>query len=149
VPYVSTSTSTTGTTQDVSFEDAVLRLEIKPHVIGDQYLKMDVLVRKNEVDTSRNVLGNPYIIKKETKTTLIVRDGETIVISGLTKQRTVDSESGLPWLKSMPLLSWLFKSTGKSEAMEEVLVFITPTILPPQTAAVQPPGGDKPAGATR
>ena len=102
VPYVSTSTSTTGTTQDVSFEDAVLRLEIKPHVIGDQYLKMDVLVRKNEVDTSRNVLGNPYIIKKETKTTLIVRDGETIVISGLTKQRTVDSESGLPWLKSMP-----------------------------------------------
>jgi len=149
VPYVSTSTSTTGTTQDVSFEDAVLRLEIKPHVIGNQYLKMDVLVKKNEVDTSRNVLGNPYIIKKETKTTLIVRDGETIVISGLTKQRMVDSESGLPWLKNIPGLSWLFKSTGKSEAMEEVLVFITPTILPPQTAAIQPPGGDNPAGAAR
>jgi type IV pilus assembly protein PilQ len=61
----------------------------------------------------------------------------------------VDSESGLPWLKNIPGLSWLFKSTGKSEAMEEVLVFITPTILPPQTAAIQPPGGDNPAGAAR
>jgi type IV pilus assembly protein PilQ len=135
VPYVSTATSTTGVTQDVKFEDAVLRLEIKPHVIGENNLKMDILVKKNEVDDTRNVLGNPYIIKKETKTTLIVQDGETIVISGLTKQRIGNTESGVPWLKSIPGLGWLFKTLGTGESMEEVLIFITPTILPPQGMA--------------
>ena len=143
VPYVSTATSTTGITQDVKFEDAVLRLEIKPHVIGEKNLKMDILVKKNEVDNTRNVLGNPYIIKKETKTTLIVQDGETIVISGLTKQRTGGTESGIPWLKSIPGLGWLFKTLGTSESMEEVLIFITPTILPPQGMVAAPSSMDR------
>jgi type IV pilus assembly protein PilQ len=148
VPYVSTSSSTTGTTQDVKFEDAVLRLEIKPHVIGEKNLKMEILVKKNEVDNTRNVLGNPYIIKKETKTTLIVEDGETIVISGLTKQQTSGTESGIPWLKNIPGLGWLFKSHGTGESMEEVLIFITPTILPPQGIATAPPATDKPVEKT-
>ena len=148
VPYVSTSSSTTGTTQDVKFEDAVLRLEIKPHVIGEKNLKMEILVKKNEVDNTRNVLGNPYIIKKETKTTLIVKDGETIVISGLTKQRTDGTESGIPWLKNIPGLGWLFKSSGTGESMEEVLIFITPTILPPQGIAAAPTAMDKPVEKT-
>jgi type IV pilus assembly protein PilQ len=140
VPYVSTSTSGGVTTQDVKFEDAVLRLEITPHVIGGNNLKMGILVKKNEVDpTGRNVLGNPYIFKKETKTNLIIKDGETIVISGLTKQRLTDAEGGIPWIKNIPVLGWLFKSTGKAETMEEVLIFITPTILPPQGAAAAAP----------
>lgn len=143
VPYVSTATSTTGITQDVKFEDAVLRLEIKPHVIGEKNLKMDILVKKNEVDDTRTVLGNPYIIKKETKTTLIVQDGETIVISGLTKQRTGGTESGVPWLKNIPGLGWLFKTLGTGESMEEVLIFITPTILPPQGMAAASPSSDR------
>ena len=144
VPYVSTATSTTGVTQDVKFEDAVLRLEIKPHVIGENNLKMDILVKKNEVDDTRNVLGNPYIIKKETKTTLIVQDGETVVISGLTKQRIGNTESGVPWLKSIPGLGWLFKTLGTGESMEEVLIFITPTILPPQGMAAAQTAAEKP-----
>lgn len=145
VPYVSTSTSGGVTTQDVKFEDAVLSLEITPHVIGENNLKMDIHIMKNEVDpTGRNVLGNPYIFKKETKTNLIVKDGETIVISGLTKQRLTETEGGVPWLKNIPGLGWLFKSLGKAESMEEVLIFITPTILPPQVASAPPAAGKAP-----
>ncbi len=148
VPYVSTSTSGGVTTQDVKFEDAVLRLEITPNVIDETLLKMAILIKKNEVDaTGRNVLGNPYIFKKETKTNLMVKDGETIVISGLTKQKTTGSESGLPWLKNIPLLGWLFKSEGTSESMEEVLIFITPTILPQQPLASAQPAAGAPAEA--
>ena len=145
VPYVSTSTAAGATTQDVKFEDAVLRLEITPHVIGEKNLKMAILIKKNEVDpTGRNVLGNPYIFKKETKTNLIVQDGETIVISGLTKQKSTESEGGIPWLKDIPGLGWLFKATGKAESMEEVLIFITPKILPPQVATAAQPAVAKP-----
>jgi type IV pilus assembly protein PilQ len=91
------------------------------------------VVKKNEVDPSRNVDGNPYIIKKQTETNLIAQDGETIVISGLTKQKKLDDTSGIPWLKDIPVLGWLFKGEGTSESMEEVLIFITPTIIKPQT----------------
>jgi len=135
VPYVTQQVSGGIVTNTVTFEDVVLRLEITPHVIDGQNLKMKVVVKKNEINTARNVLGNPGIFKKETSTNLIVKDGETIVISGLTKQTVQDSESGLPGLKEIPVMGWLFKSLSKSDTMEEVLIFITPTILPLQTAA--------------
>jgi type IV pilus assembly protein PilQ len=84
------------------------------------------------------VEGNPYIIKKKTETSLIVQDGETIVISGLTKQTITSSNTGVPFLKDVPVLGWLFKSDAKDTGMEEVLIFITPTIMkPPATAGIQ------------
>ncbi len=113
----------------VEFEDAVLRLEITPHLIDREMLKLHVVVKKDEVDFSRTVAGNPVIIKKQTETNLIVQHGETIVISGLSRQRNIDSESGIPGLKDVPALGHLFKSNSKSEIMEEVLVFITPHVL--------------------
>ena len=53
----------------------------------------------------------------------------------MTKQTKQEGESGLPGLKDVPVLGWLFKSMSKSDIMEEVLIFITPTILPIRTAA--------------
>jgi type IV pilus assembly protein PilQ len=131
VPFSTLDTSVTPPTRTVKFEDAVLRLEITPHVIDGRNLMMKILVKKDEVDTSRTVEGNPFIIKKQTETSLIVQDGETIVISGLTKQRSQNGTAGVPGLKDVPGLGWLFKSEDKAETMEEVLIFITPRILPP------------------
>jgi len=138
VPYVTQEVSGGNITRSVKFEDVVLRLEITPHVIDGKTLKMKVEVKKDEVDTTRSVEGNPFIIKKKTSTNLIVRDGETIVISGLSKQKRQDAETGIPWLKDMPGLGWLFKSVGKTENMEEVLIFITPNILPVHSIATAP-----------
>jgi type IV pilus assembly protein PilQ len=118
---------------------ATLRLEITPHVIDGKNMKMDIHVKKDEVDmTRKDDYGNPYIIKKETKTNLMVKDGETIVISGLTKQKKEESTSGLPWLKDIPILGWLAKGEQKSDSMEEVLIFITPNVLnPPEISGIQ------------
>ena len=143
VPYVSIDKEGE---QEVKFEDAVLRLEITPHVIDGQSLMMKILVKKDEVDMSRTVQGNPFIIKKQTETSLIVKDGETIVISGLTKQRGTNTVSGVPWLKDIPVLGWLFKGEGKSESMQEVLIFITPKILPVPIVAATSAGGKRTVG---
>ena len=132
VPFVTLTSSGGSTpTQTTTFQDVVLRLEITPHVIDGKNLKMTILVKKDEVDTTRkDSLGDPYIIKKQTETVLIVQDGETIVISGLTKQTKGASGNGVPWLKDLPVIGWAFKSDSKSDKMEEVLIFITPHILP-------------------
>ncbi|WP_459876906.1 type IV pilus secretin PilQ [Desulfothermus naphthae] len=126
VPYV---TIDEDGNREVEFEDAVLRLEVTPHVIADKYLKMDIKVKKDEVDFSRTVDGNPTINKKETQTSLVVSDGETIVISGLSKQTLRDTVSGIPVLKDLPLFGYLFKGDSKSREFEDILIFITPTIL--------------------
>ena len=147
VPYVATSTSSGIVTQEVKFEDVVLRLEITPHVIDGKNLKMKIKVKKDEVDTTRTVQGNPYIIKKQTETTLIVQDAETVVISGLTKQRNLMSDSGFPGLKDIPGFGYLFKTDNRVETMQEVLIFITPHILPAQAATRAAPVATAPAQA--
>jgi type IV pilus assembly protein PilQ len=146
VPFSTLDTSTTPPTRTVKFEDAVLRLEITPHVIDGRNLSMKILVKKDEVDTSRTVDGNPYIIKKETSTSLIVQDGETIVISGLTKQRNSQTSDGVPGLKDIPFLGWLFKNDDTSVKMEEVLIFITPKILPVAISPVKTSEGGRAVG---
>ena len=131
VPFITTTTSSGTTTQTVTFEDVVLRLEITPHVIDGKNLKMTILVKKDELDFSQadTMGGNPIIIKKKTETVLIARDGETIVISGLTKNTKSDGDRGWPLFKDIPVLGYLFKADSKSDSMEEVLIFITPTVL--------------------
>ena len=59
------------------------------------------------------------------------------------EQRTAGADNGIPGLKDIPGLGWLFKSDVKTEAMQEVLIFITPRILPPQVLAVAAEGKDK------
>lgn len=131
VPYVTMETSGGTTTQTTKFEEVMMELKITPHVIDGKNLKMKILVKKDEVDmTRKSSMGDPYIIKKQTETELIVKDGETIVISGLTKQMNLAAQSGVPWLKDIPILGWAFKSDSKGDSMEEVIIFITPHILP-------------------
>lgn len=113
----------------VEFEDVALGLEVKPRVIDGELMAMDITVTKDEADFTRDVRGNPVIRTKETTTSLLVRSGETIVISGLSKQTVRDTDQGVPGLRSIPGLGWLFKGQSTAEDMEEFMVFITPTIL--------------------
>ncbi|WP_052507509.1 type IV pilus secretin PilQ [Desulfonatronovibrio magnus] len=127
VPYVSRDGDGD---PEVRFEDAVLRLEITPNIIDAEQLRLAVKVHKDEVDLSRTVQGNPFIIKKQTETNLVVADGETIVISGLTRERNFTAQDGVPGLKDIPGLGAFFRRDSRGRIMEEVLIFITPHILP-------------------
>jgi len=129
---------------DVEFKEAVLKLEITPHVIGTNYLKMKILVTKNEVDfsTDTRVYGNPVIKKRETQTTLIVQDSETIVISGLSKSVKSQSQIGVPGLKNIPGIGSLFRNDGNGNNKEEVLIFITPHVLKKRITGNVIPGAD-------
>ncbi len=113
----------------VQYKEAVLRLKVTPHVISDHLIKLDIEAKKDEVDTSRTVLGNPFIIKKLAQTKLIVENGSTVVIAGLSKERNSKSTAGVPWLKDLPLLGFLFRTDSRSNDFEELLIFITPKIL--------------------
>ncbi len=135
VPFVTPGTATSPPT--ITWKKAVLRLEITPHVIDKKSIKMTIVIKKDEADFSRTVGAekNPTLFVRETKTDLVVADGETIVISGLTKQTKFENIDGVPGLKDIPILGWLFKGEGTSDKMEEVLIFITPSTIRTQEVA--------------
>ena len=113
----------------VEYKDAVLRLTVTPHVISDTYGQTRLQTTNDRVDFTNRVLGNPTIIKKLAETKLIVRNGTTVVIAGLSKNLKTDGNIGVPYLKDVPILGHLFSQDSRANQFEEMLLFITPKIL--------------------
>jgi type IV pilus assembly protein PilQ len=125
IPFSTTSASGTAT----KFIDANLSLTVTPHITPDGSVLMKIKASRNSIGTFRSSSGEPSINKKETSTEVLVRDGETTVIGGIVISDTSDTERGIPFLKDIPLIGWLFKSKSLSDTQTELLIFITPTIL--------------------
>lgn len=125
VPFETTSASGTATT----FIDANLSLTVTPHITPDGSVSMKIKASKNSIGTFRTASGQPSINKKESTTEVLVKDGETTVIGGIVISDKTDSEKGIPFLKDIPVLGWLFKSKSVADTQTELLIFITPTII--------------------
>jgi len=130
IPYQIRELSSSGSdTFSIEWKEAVIRLEVTPHIIDDEILRLEIITNKDEVDFSTSVNGNPTVITKKAQTSVLLLDGQTTVIAGLNKEKKTDNEQGIPGLKDMPGLGWLFKSMNKGKEKEELLIFITPHIL--------------------
>ena len=113
----------------IEYKKAVLSLEVTPHVIGEDTLKLNINTKKDELDFVNAVAGQPSIETKKASTNVLLFDGQTTVIGGLSKENSSNTERGIPWLKDIPILGYLFKGKGNSDSLDEVLIFITPHIL--------------------
>lgn len=131
IQTVTTTTSTPGSpsTTGIQTIDAFLRLTVTPQVTSDQRVLMKLETEKDEPDWNRQVQGIPTIISRKANSTLMVMDGETIVIGGILQRSESDLEHGVPVLSKIPLLGRLFRSDLKNDSQTELLIFITPRIL--------------------
>ena len=111
----------------VKFKSIDLLLEVTPHVTPDHRIAMSVLITKN--DLASVVDGVPSLSTNEAETELLVNDGNTIVIGGIVKNTSSASESGFPGLSNVPFLGRLFGSDTTEDNKNELLIFITPTIV--------------------
>lgn len=127
IPYQSSS-GNLGT--NIQFVPADLSLEVTPHVAKDGNIRLTIVAKKDQPNfDSRFTTGTPGIDTREASTELLVKDGQTVVIGGIYEVTKSDSENGIPFLKNIPLLGWLFKNNVKNENKSELLIFVTPTIL--------------------
>jgi type IV pilus assembly protein PilQ len=113
----------------VQWQEAVLLLEVTPHLIDEDELTLDIEILNDEVDFSETVDGNPVIQKKQARSFLVLRDGETTVIAGLSKNNLEQTDSGIPLLKDIPFLGMLFKYKRDSDRTQEMVIFITPRVV--------------------
>ena len=126
VPF---KTETAQTGPKVEFKDAKITLRVTPHISPDDYVLLEIDAAKKEVDFSRLVEGNPTITSRQSKTSILVKDGATAVIGGLFKRTTTDSSEGVPGVSKIPYLGWLFKTKQEREENDDLLFFITPRIV--------------------
>lgn len=127
-------TSTGQTTFTPTFEDATIKMTVKPFISPEsEDIRMEI---KQSVKQLSNV-PVPKALKDTTqplatrsiKTNIVVRNGDTAVLGGLIKEQDTESISKVPLLGDIPVLGWLFKSKGTIKEKVNMLVFITPRII--------------------
>jgi type IV pilus assembly protein PilQ len=120
-------------TISTAFAPATLSLTVTPHITPDGKVRLEVNVKKDEADFSRTVQDVPAIRTQEAQTELLINDGDTIVIGGIVIRDTEWTEDRVPYLWRIPLLGWLFKSRQVRETKDELLIFLSPSIIAHET----------------
>ena len=119
--------STVPTTE---YKDAVLELNVTPQITPSGSVIMNLLVKKdNANDTSNPVSGNPGIDKREIKTSVLVEDGETVVLGGVYEGAESIAKNKIPFFADLPGIGFLFTNSSVKNAKKELLIFVTPKIM--------------------
>ena len=126
IPYQQATSS--GATS-VSFKEAVLKLEVTPHITPDDRLIMDLVITKDNADFTKAVLGVPPLEKREVQTRVLVDNGETVVLGGVFERTRGTNEEKIPLFGDLPVVGWAFKQQYKEDNKKELLIFITPKII--------------------
>ena len=133
-PFASAAGSGVSAVSQVEFKKAALRLEVTPHVIDTNWVKLDINTTKDEFDDTRSVIveGNVQtpILTRSAITSLYLATGQTTVIGGLSSESESLQEEGIPFLKNIPGLGAMFRNSSNRNSFSDTLIFLTPHILP-------------------
>jgi len=129
IPYEQAASS--GATA-VQFKEAVLELKVTPLITPDNRVQLDLEVKQDSVgeiyQTGRG--GSvPSIDTRELGTSVLVNNGETIVLGGIFQDERARKEDRVPYLSSIPVVGYLFKRRSNETRKRELLIFVTPTIV--------------------
>lgn len=123
----------------VKMLDAGTELTVTPHVTGEGRIMLDLAPKKKSYTLTEG--SQPIINEQSAQTNVVVNDGETVVIAGLTSNETQNAEAGIPFLKDIPLIGNLFKRSQKSRSNKDLIVFVTPHIIERKLSQVGPAAG--------
>ncbi|MDF1639132.1 type IV pilus secretin PilQ [Alcanivorax jadensis] len=124
VPY---ETATSSGATAVKFIDAELRLEVTPHITPDDNIIMTLKVFNDAI--SGFVADTPVVDTNRVETSVLVSDGETVVLGGIFQQEKRNSVAKTPFLGDLPWIGKLFSRTTKVDDKQELLIFITPRLM--------------------
>ena len=113
----------------VQFRETGIRLTVTPHVTNNRQILMSLKTERSNVKPLAAADLGFSIDKQATENQLLVADGETAVIGGLTVTTVQRTRSGIPLLSSLPLIGGLFSFTSNSENRKDLLILVTPRIV--------------------
>lgn len=128
IPYSSSTSSGTTTTNTTVFVDAVLQLEVTPQITPNGNVIMKLNITNNSPGTTTPT-GQVAIDKRELHTNVQVQDGETVVLGGIFQETIINTTNNVPFFSDLPGIGFLFKNYKKQDDKSELLIFVTPKIL--------------------
>jgi len=126
IPF-QTSSANEGT--KIEFIDAELSLKVTPHITSNDDVYMVIDATKNAANTSVLVAGFPAITTKEAHTEVLVQNGDTTVLGGIYESEVKRNKESVPLFSKIPFLGALFRNLDENDQVNELLIFITPTVL--------------------
>ena len=141
IPYATVSSAGT----QIQFKEAVLKLDVVPTVLREQIganvvtkIKMVVVVENNSRgDTISPAAGVsvPIINRRKAETQVLIKEGDRLVIGGVTQSVSTTTVRKVPIFGDIPILGWLFKQKENSEIGRELVIFVTPSLVTGQGGA--------------
>lgn len=131
-PFVQVQRSlpTDGASRDqvVQYKDVGTKLTVRPTISGDGSVQLEV-TQEVSTATSEQAFNAPVISTRSVRTQLLVRDGQTVALGGLTDRQQETRQKGLPLLSSIPLIGGLFGRASRSTIETELFIFLTPRVI--------------------
>ncbi|MBI2266761.1 MAG: hypothetical protein HYU64_16630 [Armatimonadetes bacterium] len=133
IPLLETTTTTTGTTQSVRYENVGVILNIQPEINEDGFVTLNIRPEVSSVGATVSLAGGTYfrINTRQAQTNLRIKDGATIYLGGLIQSDERRSYKKVPLLGDIPVLGNLFSNRNTTYTDSELIFLITPHILYP------------------
>ena len=131
--FRTTTSSTDGNfvSEGVDFLDVGTKLSFTPHIANNGDITMEIKPEVSEGTVSDD--GIPNEDSTEAETTVLVRDGQTVLIGGLIREKNVQTVTGVPLLSDIPFLGDFFKKNSTERVKKETIVLITPRLVTPES----------------
>jgi len=125
-----TSTTTTaGLNQTVEYRDAGVILTVTPRIGEQGTVALDVKQEVNSIGPAVAPTNSPSFIKREAETSVVLLSRQTLVLGGLIQDKLTTTNRGIPLLKDIPLIGYLFRFTERLVEKTELLLLITPRVI--------------------
>jgi general secretion pathway protein D len=131
VPFLTQTNLTTGgvSQQSVERKDTGITLKITPQISEGEYVKLDIYQEISAVKGDRGQATDLVTTKRSAKTSVVVKDKDTVVIGGLIQDQDQETVSKIPFLGDIPLLGWLFKTKNVDRQKTNLMIVLTPRII--------------------
>jgi general secretion pathway protein D len=110
-------------------QDVGTKIEVTPHINDSDQVRLEITEGISEAGAPQGALGAIPIIKRQAKTTLVVRDQQTVVIGGLVREAVTNARTKIPILGDIPIIGALFRTTKKTTQKTNLLLVLTPYIV--------------------
>jgi type IV pilus assembly protein PilQ len=138
---ISTGAGQSAPRATVQFKETGIILKVTPHITNNRKILMTLHAERSQLQAAASDLGYTFL-KQSADNQLLVGDGETAVIGGLTVTSVTQSKDGIPLLVDLPLIGKLFGTTTTEEDKSDLLILVTPHIID-DGAPTGAPSGDR------
>lgn len=131
IPFITnTQTSSSGNlVQSFDYRAVGIALRVRPRITVNKDVDLRINLELSSIQPNQTLFGGYIVDRRETTTHLIVKDGQTVVVSGIMRTEDQDVKRKVPGLGDIPLVGELFKSTERTKSKTELVAFITPFVI--------------------